>query len=446
MTVTTKHPDYTAIRAAEWQLTRDCLSGEGVVKSKGATYLPRPGAFNNDDVGASLWAAYQLRAQFPEILAPTVSALNGIAHAREVQIELPDALQYLWEDADGNGTPLEELHRSITRELLTVGRYGLLADIKEGDVDPVLVGYAGETIINWDRGFAVLDESGNVRDGFKWEAVERYRVLRVEDGRYVSETYNAKGEGLKVALTNALGGKPVPEIPLAVANSLRLSFGLAPPPLIGVSRAAIAIYQLSADYRWQLYNTGVETLVAKNCAAPDATGPGAIVEIQGGGEVDVDLFYVSPSCKGIEANRTAIEENRTAAVLAGAKLLEKSEAAQESGTARELRMKAETATLQTIVQSSCALLEKALRYCAVFKGLDPKTVIVTPPKELMVPAMSPADAATLFGLVVEGGLSFATYYEKLQAGGIASPERTAEQEYADIRADGVGGGEGDDTL
>ena len=437
MTVSNKHFSITPAREAEWAMVRDCIGGEGDVKAADTKYLPRPNGFANDEGGNAMWSGYKMRAQFPEMFGPTINALMGIAHARETKIELPDALAYLEEDADGEGTPLEELHRQITRELITSGRYGLLADVPDGSADPVLIGYRAETIINWDTDFAVLDESGKERNGFDWKDVVRHKVLSVEDGQYTVTDYLDNQPQDEPVTPSALGGKGIDVIPLAVANSVKLTFDLAPPPLIGVARAAIAIYQLSADYRWQLYNTGVETLVAVNGSAPTNVGPGVVHEMYGSEGVTPDLKYVGPSCSGIDANKEAIADNRTAAVMAGAKLLEQSESVQESGDARQLRFQSETATLKTVVMASCALLEKVLRYAAMFKGLDPQTVIVTPPDELLSATITPQDAATLFQLVVDGGLSWEDYHANLQRGGLISAERDADETYRQIQADGM---------
>ncbi|MCZ2501132.1 hypothetical protein GN316_31605, partial [Xylophilus sp. Kf1] len=75
-----------------------------------------------------MFEAYQTRAQFSEILAPTIRGMIGVIHRTEAQIDMPPAMEGLWERATADGLPLEALHRRITAELLLTGRYGLLAD------------------------------------------------------------------------------------------------------------------------------------------------------------------------------------------------------------------------------------------------------------------------------------------------------------------------------
>ena len=432
MGVDAKHPQYTAARLADWRLMRDVMDGESAIKARGEVYLPMPSSYKAmPDGGTAAYDAYRKRAEFPELAAPAVSAMAGVAHAKEIVVELPDGLSYLYEDANGDGMPLEEFHRQITRELLTVGRHAVLADAPAGGGEPYLASYAGESLINWDKDFYVLDESGPVRDGFGWANETRFRVLEMQDGRYAQTVYGEDGKTVEgTAAPSAAGGTGLTEIPFAVASAIDLKPDIRTPPLIGVARAALSIYQLDADYRHQLYWSGQETLVVINGPTPEAIGAGACIVVNTGEGVTADVKYVSPSCSGIDAHLKAIEDKRKAAAHAGAKLLEQAETGQESGEARKLRFQSETATLHSILRSACGLLEKGLRYVAQMKGLDPDTITVPVPDSLMDSTMTPADAEALMRVWLEGGISYATFYERLQAGGIASPERDAKAEFA----------------
>lgn len=438
MAVDSKHPQYTASRSAEWGLMRAAADGESAIKAAAAKYLPIPSGFlTQPDAGVAAYAAYSERANFPEIVAPSISSLVGIAHGREIQIEIPKAMEYLWEDADGAGQPLEKLHRRITRELLLIGRYGLLADAPEGGGEPYLAGYVGESVINWDRDFFVLDESGPQRDGFDWKQVVRYRVLRLDGGRYVQEVYEGKDD-VAVAAPVAMGGKPLALVPFAVASAIDVKPDVRTSPMIGVARAAKAIYQLDADQRWQLYMSGQETLVGINCDPPAMVGAGVSVGVHGSEGMTVDVKYVSPSCSGIEAHATKIKDKLTEAVMAGARLLEQSETVQESGSARSLRFASETATLLTVLQSSCALLERGLRSVAMMKGLPADGIVVSPPSSLLDTTMTPADAEAMVRVWQGGAISYETLHDNLLRGGIASPERDADAELALLDKEDVG--------
>lgn len=432
MAVSTKHPDYTRAREDEWKLCRHAYQGEGEIKRWGEIYLPRPSGYSTEggysDAGDKAYNAYKSRAQFPEMFATSVGAMTGIIHDEVISVELPSALEYLREDADGQGTPLDEFHREITREILLTGRYGILTDAPETGGDPFLVGYEARRLINWDQGFYVIDESGDERTGFAWQNVERYRVLELIEGRY---TVTIHRNGIQEPLQpSAQGGAAINFLPFVIANAVRVGHDIYTPPLIGVARHALAMYQLSADYRLQLYMSGQETLVAINGDAPSAVGAGVVHEMHGTAEMTPDLKYVSPSCSGIDAHLEAIELNQKGAVQSGARLFEQGKHEQESGNARAMRMRSETANLKTVAMSSCSALEMALRYAAQIKGLDGSDVIVTPPVELLASEMDAASVKALWDIASAGGMSYATFYENLVRGGYGNSDRTADEEYA----------------
>lgn len=431
--VATEHPEITAEIRSEWRQMRDFAGGDRAVKRQGEAYLLKPGGFKTmADGGAAAYRAYLSRAIVPEIVGPSVAALLGIVHSKETQIALPDSLSGLWENADGSGVPLETFHRRITANLLLLGRYGVLATAPADGGDPYLAGFSGDTIINWDADFFVLDETGFRRSGFAWEVVPRYLVLEIVDGRAVSTVWEGRPLAkVSEATFSAARGGPLTGVPFVVGNAHELSAAIRSPPLIGVANATLASYQLSADWRHQLFWSGQEVLVAINGAAPDVVGAGGVFEMRGEPGATPDLKYVSPSCSGIEAHERALDKMKAAAIAAGARLFENTAAGQESGEARRLRFTSETASIMSIAQVSAGILERALRNAALLAGeADPAAVIVRPPADLLDSTMSAEDFSKLFGVYQAGGMAWDTFYERGQAGGVFSAERTAEEELA----------------
>lgn len=438
--VKTMHPDLTPDRLSDWKLMRDVMQGARSVKRAGVGYLPMPSGFKAQaDGGQEAYEkAYKLRAIVPELLAPSISAMIGIIHAKETQIDIPDGLAPIWENSDGEGMSLEAFHRRITRYLLWLGRYGVLTTAPANGGEPFLAGYAGDSIINWDRDFFVMDESGKRRVGFEWKDNPKFRVLELVDGHYVSTVY--EGEDLNTITATepvALGGQRLDFVPFFVGNARDVVPAVETPPLIGIANAIINSYQLSADWRWQLFMSGQETLVAINGEAPKTVGAGVVHQMMGSDTMTPDLKYVSPTCSGIEAHEAAIEKQKEAAVMAGARMFEQEKSSQESGEARKLRFASETANLMSVSQVSAALLERGLKAAARMKGLDEGDIVVNPPKDLLDSTMSPADFSQLFGVYTQGGMSWETFYERGQAGGIFSAERDAEEEYALINPEGA---------
>jgi hypothetical protein len=423
-------------RAPQWRLMRDAVDGEDAIKAAGADYLPMPSGFaKQPDKGLAMYSAYQRRAQFPEIVAPAIKAMVGVIHSTEVQIDLPDQLLYLWESATRDGKTLESFHRQVTSELLTTGRYGILAGAPADGGDPYLTGYTAESIINWsDTGdFYVLNETGLIRDGFVWQENPKYRVLELKDNYYTATVY--EGDALaadREVQPKARGGRRMEQVPFVVLGPIDVSVEPMTPPAIGVARHAVAMYQLSADYRWQLFMTGQETLFVFNADAPETVGAGVVVGIKSENEnANADARYVGPAGTGITAHRIAIQDEINAAAQAGAKLFATGTSAAESGDALRIRFAAETASLTTIAMASCRGLEAALRHVGRMAGLSDaivSTIVVHPPESFAGGDLTPQEVQALIGLTDKGMLSLETAYEKLQAGNWASPERTWEDE------------------
>lgn len=443
MAVDTRHPEYTD-RASEWKEMRDTSRGARSVKEEGETYLPMPSGYRAQaDGGTRMYGAYRVRAQFPEIVAPTVRGMIGVIHRTEAQIEMPDAMQGLWERATADGLALEAFHRRITSELLLTGRYSILADAAStGSELPFLAGYTAEALINWstDRDFYVLDESGLKREGFEWRDQKRFRVLQMVDGRYEVDRYHGtekEGETLRPV---AQGNRALDAIPFVVIGPMDLSVTPTEPPLIGVARAALAQYRLDADYRHQLYMSGQETLVIINGDAPEAIGAGVVITLHSGTGEDgkertPDAKYVGPQGTGIEAHRVAIQDERENAVSAGARLFDSAKKAAESGEALKLRYAAQTATLTSIAQASAQGLEKALRFVAIMLGQDPTKVVVKPNLDFLDTALSPQEAQALVSVWQSGGMSRRSLFENLQRGELISAERDYDAEMALIETE-----------
>jgi hypothetical protein len=467
MAVDSRHPDY-ADHVAEWTMMRDFERGPQRVVERGEQYLSKPPGFSiQTDGGRAMYAAYQSRARVPHILAPTLGGMVGLIHRKDWQIDgLEDGkpLAGMWDRATKDGLTLEAFARRVTTELLLMGRYAAFPDLptaEEGGGDvPWLAGYAAEALINWDevrRALFVLDESRYEldSDGFSWTMRRRYRVMRLdEQGRYVQELFK-EDSGLStpvpegedeapvmpettVAPTKSGGGE-MDAIPIVVAGPRDLSLAPVEPPLVGVARAALAAYQLDADYRMQLFMTGQETLVVSGVNkedVPTVFGPTVVVVLPA---ESGKAYFVGPAGTGIEQHRMAIAEAKADAVAAGAALFDQTDVPAESGKAKELRYTAESATLTTIAQTSAAFLEALLRRAAVFVGQDPTEIVVTPDLDFVDVAMSPQEALQLVQVWQSGAISYETLYENLQRGRIASAERTADEEQQQVDSESPDG-------
>ena len=155
------------------------------------------------------------------------------------------------------------------------------------------------------------------------------------------------------------------------------------PPLLALANRCISIYQGEADYRQALFMQSQDTLVVRGgITNSDAIDDKAPVRVGAGARIDVspegDAKYIGTNSQGLPEQRKALEADHKDAQARSGHLTSSESAAQESGDALETRLITKTASLVGIAKTGAAALEKILRICAIWMGLDPEEVKVTP--------------------------------------------------------------------
>lgn len=449
--ITIRHPAYLKY-STTWQLMRDASEGEDAIKARGETYLPmKSGTKAIADLAKRMasYDAYRARAEFPELLAPTVRGAVGVMLDDPAVIELSPKLELLRERATPDGLTLDGLHRRIAMEVMTTGRYGLLPGIDESG-NPHLAGYCTEAIVNWDGGnYVVLCETSDVRDPAtnKWSSVDRYRECYIEEnGTYAARewTKTDKGEWIYgdvvMAATpkkNAIG------VPFVFIDTNDLTATPDDVPLYGLAKLSTRIYRLDADYTFALHMTSEPTPVVigfddaktaqKNGNVPATLGAGTLWVLPKG----ADAKYLEFSGPGLEAQKGAINDAVMRARAFGAQLLSDVGKSAESGDALKLRLGSQTATIKTIAMNTAAGLERALRNLAVWVGDDPEKCVVTPNLDFFDKTLSAQEITAIVSGWQAGAYSWRTAFDRLKEGGVVPDDRTPEDELALITEDQV---------
>lgn len=447
--IKTKHPKYDQFAEA-WKKMRDAVDGEDEVKSRGIVYLPlKTGmlAIADEKDRTDAYLAYQNRAEFPELVSPAIIGSRGIIHKKETTYELPSALEYLEQKATLDGKTLASLHREITTQILTTGRCGLLPGVRPDGIFYLAL-YNTENIINWDEtngvlDYVVLDESGEMRDrgNNQWSYKEQFLELKLENGAYTAVRYSGETPTDAVPATKK-DRKPFEELPFVFINTANLSFDPDDVPLYGLAKICYRIYRMDADYTHGLHMTSEPTpwvsgydnpkSAAEKGDTPRSIGASTIWILPKGGQAGF-LEFNGP---GLEAQAKAIASALERAVLFGVQILSDENQAAESGKSRKLRMNTQHSLLDTINENVAEGLQKALRYIAMWSGLDPETVTVTPPKDLIDCTMEPQELTALVNGWMSGGYSKDTLFFNIKRGGLVPDDRTFEEEQELIEAEG----------
>lgn len=415
MAVDTRHPLY-AVKLEDWIKLRDVYGGERSVKDKGTDYLPATGAQEADGMGTGKdgqkdYDRYRTRAVVPNFLKEAVEAMLGIMHREPARIEVPDQMRPLLDDMTNNGESAWTLLRKINEWQLLYGRLGLLAETPDGapvgEALPFVVPYSAFSCINWDNGtfeqgtraleLVVLDESEyERRQDFSWDFEIKYRVLirsdqvaNVDDGSNNGQLPPAAGTYQAArfrdgnidfnqgdVVTPSIGGRTLDRLPFVFVNTNDLVPAPDDPPLLGLADLVLAIYRLEADYRLCMHMIAAATTFVTTGGEvnPDARlGPGASIGLPKGATAQ----FVGVEDQGLEAMRTALEDDRQRATDQITRLFDDSSNLQ-SGRALNVRMGAKAASLHQIAMTGAEGLQRILRIIAEWIGADPEQVIVEP--------------------------------------------------------------------
>jgi len=455
VSLSSKHPLYSKY-LEDWQLCRDCYSGERAVKDAGFKYLPATasmiadGARNTNSAGWSAYQAYKTRAVFHEFFAEAVETFIGMMWNKPPVIELPAALEGMREKATVQGETLEQLLRRVNEHQLVTGRLGLLADFPEApttdQVTPYLALYEDLHIINWDDGIreqigydrlnlVVLDETNDERNAeFLWERVEKYRVLtlgspsadREEVGDLIYQTAVIIGTEFneEEMVVPSYKGNTLTKLPFVFINSKDIVTNPDDPPLLGLANLCMAIYRGEADYRQTLFMQGQDTFVVINGKEESyKIGAGSIINVAEGG----DAKFVGVNSQGLPEMREALQNDKQLAQQKAGKLADMNSGQRQSGEALKTRLGSQTATLNQIALSGAAGLEQLLRTCAEWVGANPDEVKITPNLEFDTIPMTGQDLTQLVSAKNMGApISTETIHDQMVARGMT--KKTFEEE------------------
>jgi hypothetical protein len=208
----------------------------------------------------------------------TRSGLMGMLYRKPpVEAKLPDAIDYIYKNVDGSGLSMVQQSRSVSSDVVSIGRDGLLTDMPRNDEgvqitkDDVTNGfrasiqeYKAESIVDWHESIVnnvkvldmlILCESvevfveGSINTR---EIKNRYKVYRFNDGVtvqiFTEKTGNGTGleESEEVEILGA-GGNKLLKIPFEFVGSKNNQPGIDGLPLEPIAEVNAGHYQESAN-------------------------------------------------------------------------------------------------------------------------------------------------------------------------------------------------------
>lgn len=288
------HPDYT-YWSPHWEMIRDAEIGEIEVKRKGEKYLPRQATHDLNQ-----YRSYLKRAVFYNMTARTLNALYGTVFRRAPKIGgLNKKLQTASKKITKEGMSLHLLAKTIVKEVLAVGRYGMLVDASpDGRGNPYIASYTAENILDWQMSEingqwtlskVTLREIYYERDSH-WSPYEyraRFRVLVLEHDPeedayvYVQYVYTDSDlvpgqlpdveQAASVITVPTVRGEPLDYIPFVIIGPFTNTPDVQRPPMLDIVTLNFSHYMSYAQLEQALFYTGSPVFTVQQ---EDGSDPG----------------------------------------------------------------------------------------------------------------------------------------------------------------------------
>ena len=458
-TVDYKHPEYEA-QLRDWETCRLVLSGQEAVKKSGSRFLP---TLKGQD--AADYESYKHRALFFEASGRTLRGLIGALFAKEpVKEGVPEGTDI--EDNFLNivtpyEAPIEVFLHEVAKEVLSVGKTGVLVDWNSNANSCQLSQYLAEDITNWKVStvegksvfsLVVLREQVDLPTEFTCKTQMQYRVLRLvptemTDGSveytYIQQIWVKGEEGetekgnyfLAAQFTPTNSGVSFNRIPFFLINAEGTQT-LCRPPLLPLINVNISHYHNSADLEHGRHYTGLPTpwvagfspkmhgnLTIGSHVAWVASNPQA------------KASYMEFTGQGLGSLETALKEKETLMMILGSHLLEEPRTIAESAENKKLRRTGENSILADISSSISFSISQALQFCAKWLGNESFAEIkVLLNKEYTSVEADSQLVQALLGCLQSGEISQETFLYNLKVMGLIEDGRTIKEEMDSVES------------
>ena len=278
----TRHPESTAM-LGEIEKVRQCVKGSPFVKAERENLLPHPSVLDSKSPAAQIrYSQYIDGAEFDEIPGQTLKSLLGKLDPQSAQIELPTSLDYLQQDADGDGVSIRSaIAQSIENVLQTnwhvlVADYQGLSDVplvelskseaRELNPRATIKQYPRENAIYWhyeriggkmQLSYIMLLEIGLKFDPYKMlsNAIESYLILALdEEGNYYQQKIVKSEAGMIIGDRSpvTINKQPMKWLPVQIIADKPLPAGSLPQELgylAPICDLTLYRYRVSAEYK-----------------------------------------------------------------------------------------------------------------------------------------------------------------------------------------------------
>ncbi len=401
---------------SNFDLIRSCLEGEDVIKDQGQLYVPKPSGMSVDD-----YKSYLDRGHFTGAPSMTQRALVGLALRKEPVFKLPERLEPLRLSATHENAPLHVLAEDMTREAVTMGRFGTLVDFPQGNNTPTTVPhfstFKAEEIDEFDTAYVdgkkVLSRVWLNSDEQFENADVTYELI-LEDTIYKFRRFVRDAQDNRVdvgeEIIPTVNGKALDYIPFIMVSHEGIRPEHVTPPFLALCKTAIAHFNTSCDKRHALHLTAAPTpWIAGSISEkhkPSTIGSGALWLLPEGAQAGLLEFTGA----GVAAMKEEMSELEDEMMSLGARMLSTTVSRNETlGTATQ-RTRSELALLHSVVVSVEAALNALLRVAAEWVGELPDEASAKLSRDFIEASMDPKMIEMQMKLYMSGSISRQTLH------------------------------------
>jgi hypothetical protein len=406
MSIDSQHKQHTEYLET-WHMLRDCDKGAKAVKTRslggesntlygerGTAYLPPPNPTDLSSENRQRYRAYRNRANYVNFVGSTKEGLCGLVWRKELGLKLGATIDYLEQNANGDGIGLQTLVKESLSEVLLMGRQGLLVDYPPADegltraqvqsmeLQANILCYKAESILNWrctvvggvrKLSLVVLEETleRQGEDQFTYEEVTVYRVLELTEGVYTQTLYDKDGKVLVPSITpRKSDGSYWAEIPFIFVGAINNDDAVDKPPLYDIAEINLSHYRNSADLEEASFICGQPTPVISGLTQSwvDANfkdglhfGSTAFVALPEGG--NAALLQAAANSMPVEAMAT----KEVQMVKMGARIIEEG-GGQETAEAARIRFAGQNSKLGLLISNVEGAFERCIEWVSMFMG------------------------------------------------------------------------------
>ena len=457
MTQTIDSPTLTIAAAyARWKKNRDILSGEDAVKKARTEYLPALPTHDLQNDPKS-YSDYLYRTPFFPGAARTLDGLRGLVTRKRGVLTAPDSLKDIFETITHLGHNVEDLAEEVFDETCTTNFTGMLIDMPSSDRKfvsvkdaersnnrPFISLYIAESILEVTTGVR-LNKKKIVRVRLKEDESTIRELILDDDGIYrqiVHVSVNGNWS-VREIITPLINAKPIDEIPFIVVTSKFRSTDPVKGPLddvVNINRHLYLDEASAANSRLMLSSPFVVMVNVDAPEKPLALSPGQILYLKSVNELPADVKIVEHTGAGQASLDLAVSTKKDEMSKLGLSILASEKAASEAAETHAIRRASENSILAALARTISRKIEEALRWVALWQGVDPEAVTYAMNTDFTPSSMSAQERDAALKELMAGAISWETYIGLLQDGEILSEGFDIDQERdrlqaADMNAD-----------